>query len=531
MNTKDIDEIFKIMERKETDFYEDDNDEEFDFYDLWETMQKYRYNSLIKYSNMKTIDNKDLNIEDVSDQYYYKYDILYESIMNQIESNKELYDYFTSKRDNNRELYSYLLAYTKNHVKDIEKFLRECIYKDLSEENITNLIRATGNYKKFLFKGQGDIELYDGLTIGNVVKGLENIEEFLMSENAEKSKLVPYDFVNLIRETGNIKKYLKKEYIDKFKLKKGDIIALLKDLDDVYGVLTPEIASKYYFGDNEINMLVNKSKNIEKFKILKKDKKFNIANLINATGKIEEYLDSEDFNQYDITLNDIVKLIIKTNNIKKYLTPEYIKKFELDEDNISDLIYELPKEDIEKFLFESQKNKNRFFLLNIANVIKATENIEEYLSMENVIKYNLSSKMISELITEAKLEEKYKNDSQNKDQEKDTFSIETIINKSGRLDEYIKCKNEKIILPSNMTIGIEIETMGQASSFILENYKNLGVEGFESEWDPSLREDVFASSVEGVEVKTPILTGDFDKWSESIKRVCGKLNIMRSENK
>ena len=531
MNTKDIDEIFKIMGREEIDFYEYDYDEEFDSFDLWELMQEYRYDSLIKFADTALKKEDTNNKEDSFSHYLEEYEILYENIMSQIEKDEELYKYFTSKKEENREVYSFLLAFVKSHNEDIEKFLRECIYDGLSEESISTLIKATGNYKKFLFTGQTMLELHDGLTLGNIVKGLENIEDFFMSENVEKCKLEPYDFVDLIIETGDIKKYLTEENIERFKLKKENIIAILKNVDDLYGILTPEFALKYDFKDNEINMLINESKNIECFKILKRDKKFNMANLISATGKIEEYLDSENFEQYCIGNVDIANLIIKSSNIKKYLTPEYIKKLGLEEDNITFLIYELPKEEIEKFLFESQKNADGYFLLNIANVINATEDIEEYLSIENVIKYNLSAKMIDELIKEAKLEKKYNKNTQNNEQENDIFSIEDIINQLGELDEYIKSKKEKIILPSNMTIGIEIETMGQASSFIMENYMNLGEEGFESEWDPSLREDFFAGRIEGAEIKTPILTGDFDKASELIKKVCGKLKLMRSRNK
>ena len=214
MNTKDIDEIFKIMGREEIDFYEYDYDEELDSIALWELMQEYRYDGLIKFTDSTLKKEGTNNKEDSDSQYFEEYEILYENIMSQIEKDEELYKYFTSKKEENREVYSFLLAFTKSRNEDIEKFLRECIYEGLSEENISNLIKATGNYKKFLFKGQSMLELHDGLTFGNIVRGLENIEDFFMSENVEKCKLEPYDFVDLIIETGNIKKYLTEENIE-----------------------------------------------------------------------------------------------------------------------------------------------------------------------------------------------------------------------------------------------------------------------------------------------------------------------------
>ena len=249
MTTKDIDEIFEIMNKNEMDFYSDEFYEGFSTIDLWEELQDYRYENLLRFSNKSIKIIEDRNIENQSiDDYYSELYELYECIMAQIEESPELYEYFKSKKDKNREIYGNLLSYTHNHVKDIEEFLRECIYKDISQEIITSLINATGNIKKFLYKNQNEIEIFDDLSVGNIVKGLENIDEFLMSDNVLKSQLHSYEIVRLIVETGHVEKYLTMENIKKFKLNKGDAYALLNDFENIDEILTPEFAMFLRFG-------------------------------------------------------------------------------------------------------------------------------------------------------------------------------------------------------------------------------------------------------------------------------------------
>ena len=165
--------------------------------------------------------------------------------------------------------------------------------------------------------------------------------------------------------------------------------------------------------------------------------------------------------------DEIIKLVIKTNNIKKYLTPEYIKKFRFIDGYCDELIGLLSEEEIEKFKFSYQKGSHHVF--NIANVIKERGKIQEYLTIENIIKYNLSSEMITDLIKEANLEEKFKENSKNSDLESTQYSIDDIIKQTGKISEYEKSKKARIILPSNMKVGIEIEMVGEASYYIFCN--------------------------------------------------------------
>ena len=80
--------------------------------------------------------------------------------------------------------------------------------------------------------------------------------------------------------------------------------------------------------------------------------------------------------------------------------------------------------------------------------------------------------------------------------------------------------NQIIYLPKDMTIGVEIESEGidfatiNKANFIFED-------GWKSKVDGTLQQ--------GVEIVSPILTGNPEQSSKSIKRVCGILNAMRTE--
>ena len=365
----------------------------------------------------------------------------------------------------------------------------------------------------------------------------KDIDEFLMSDELKRNNMKSYEIVQLIQDAGLEEKYLNLESIRRFNLNKGDVIDLLDSVKDIDKVLTPELVVFCEMDSNRISKLVKRSKNIENYKIGKKVltqySKFSIANIIKATGRIEEYLESEIFLEY-LEPKEVIQLIIETNNVKKYLTPEYIKKFGFIEGYCDDLIATLTEEEIEKYNLRHQKGSHHLF--NIVNVIKEKGNIQEYLTIENIIRYNLSSEMITDLIKEASLEEKFRKDAKNNDSESTQYSIDDIIKQTGKVREYEKSKKSRIILPCNMKIGIEIEMIGEASCYILENYQDLGEDGFESKIDLSVYEgneegDFEIITADGVETVSPILTEDFEEASNIIKRVCGKLNSMRSRNK
>ena len=89
------------------------------------------------------------------------------------------------------------------------------------------------------------------------------------------------------------------------------------------------------------------------------------------------------------------------------------------------------------------------------------------------------------------------------------------LKKEQRTNEY----NKNIELPENMTIGIEIESEGRCSKRILK-LTNI----IEEKWECKIETSV----PEGVEVVSPILTGNNEKNSQEIKNVCETLKILRT---
>ena len=79
--------------------------------------------------------------------------------------------------------------------------------------------------------------------------------------------------------------------------------------------------------------------------------------------------------------------------------------------------------------------------------------------------------------------------------------------------------NQIVNLPNNMTIGIEIESEGKNSSLISATESRFAT-GWECKEDGSLEE--------GVEIVSPILSGNTEQTSEAIKYVCRRLNALRS---
>lgn len=75
--------------------------------------------------------------------------------------------------------------------------------------------------------------------------------------------------------------------------------------------------------------------------------------------------------------------------------------------------------------------------------------------------------------------------------------------------------NQTINLPPNITIGIEIESEGIYSHLIEAVHK-----GWTLEKDASLNN--------GIEAKSPILTGDWEKSTQEIKIVCNRLKVLRT---
>ena len=209
------------------------------------------------------------------------------------------------------------------------------------------------------------------------------------------------------------------------------------------------------------------------------DKEF-IKSIIEDKEKIEEF-------EYE----DIFSLIIATEDT------EYIKGILKD------------KEKREEFNFKQQDFFRLIELINDSEFLKKEiiEKNEEFNfephDVLRLIELTNDSEFIKKEITEIK-------DKFNLDQYEmfklivSTNDVEYINSFIEGIESDTKKNNQKINLPSNMTIGMEIESEGSNSS-VIEELTNVIAKGWKCKGDSSL--------IDGVEVVSPILTGDMNEKS------------------
>ena len=109
--------------------------------------------------------------------------------------------------------------------------------------------------------------------------------------------------------------------------------------------------------------------------------KLNVSNVIKATGRTEEYLKPNRIINYNLNGRDLANLV------------KAIKD----------------KEKIQKYLFKNQKAEDESLYLTMANIIKATGMIEEYLTPTKIKEFILRGFEIVTLISAIEDKAKKKN--------------------------------------------------------------------------------------------------------------------------
>ncbi len=367
---------------------------------------------------------------------------------------------------------------------DIESYLttERVLRFGLDQYAITGLIKAIGIPKKYLFDWQDKENGVLVFSIGNVIKAEGgNIESYLTPENIEKFHLRINNIIDLIIATGHVERYLTLEKIRELNLYKAVIPFLIKKTGDIEKYLTPEKMAEFGLNEEDISSLVKETGNAEKYKFKwQTNLVFNMANLIKATGDIDSYLTPEKVVAFNLNNIDITRLVKATVNPEKYLFDWQDKEDKALRLNIANVIKGTG--DIEGYLTPEKIAELGLDLSDIVNLIRATGNIESYLTPKKIEELGLSEGDVAYLKLLA------------------GFKIE---------DSDFEDDKKKIKLPKNMTIGVEIESEGPCSTQI----KKYGViKDWKCEDDRSL--------TYGVEMISPILTGDTDKSSLSIKKIC-----------
>jgi len=163
----------------------------------------------------------------------------------------------------------------------------------------------------------------------------------------------------------------------------------------------------------------------------------------------------------------------------------------------------------------------------LKQLILSTENseiIKKYIKVGKR-QLNFSSDDLEQLILVTK-DEKFIKDCINQSEElgideEGTTKLK-ILYEENFIQNIIKEKTElKINLPSSMTIGMEIESIGKNTDFLIKTQK-LILGNWKCKDDISLQSDI--QYEKGIEVISPILTGINEKTTEEIERICTVLN-------
>lgn len=249
--------------------------------------------------------------------------------------------------------------------------------------------------------------------------------------------------VEWIKDTGKAEEYLNNE--EMIKNGYGLYIILAADKAEEY-LDEPEKYKNIELSEFDIVELIKSTGKIEKYlKDIEKLRKFEISSyeiseLIIAAGKAKEYLEKPELcTNLGLTIDSKIDLILATGEVDKYLTPE--KLYELGMHGIPTVGLIKASKNPENYLFDGQ-NLNApdlTFKLSIANAIKATGRIEEYLTPEKIVEYklDLDSPEIKELIKLTKNPRMYLFEGQDINNLEFKLNITNMIKGTGRIEKYL----------------------------------------------------------------------------------------------
>lgn len=169
---------------------------------------------------------------------------------------------------------------------------------------------------------------------------------------------------------------------------------------------------------------------------------FQIEKLIVQSGNIEKYLTSEYVKKFNLSQLSLERLIIATGKIDEYLTPEKVYELKLNNNVLINLITK--SKNIKSYLLEGQTEDHLNYLIHnstieklIVNVIKATGRVEDYLTQENIQKYGLESEDVYKLVIQTENPEKYLITEQIKEIGLDNYDVCNLIVYIGKANKYL----------------------------------------------------------------------------------------------
>lgn len=279
-----------------------------------------------------------------------------------------------------------------------KEVIKEYLEKPESLKEIGCSISQVGE----LIKVAGESITY----VENFEKFKDILDIFIDEENFsdDDAKELGRIMVEWIKDTGKAEEYLNNE--EMIKNGYGLYIILAADKAEEY-LDEPEKYQNIELSEFDIIELIKSTGKIEKYlKDIEKLRNFEISSyeiseLIIAAGKAKEYLEKPELcTNLGLTIDSKIDLILATGEVDKYLTPE--KLYELGMHGIPTVGLIKASKNPENYLLDGQdlNAPDLTFKLSIANAIKATGRIEEYLTPEKIVEYklDLDSPEIKELI-------------------------------------------------------------------------------------------------------------------------------------
>lgn len=260
-----------------------------------------------------------------------------------------------------------------------------------------------------------------------------------------------------------------------------------------------------YMAPEEVNKLLN---------ALGK-KKWNIVSELYSTHKenirncIEDKEKRKGLGLVNSRILELILVIGDIDYIKSIIeNKDKIENLNLSKWGIKELIKATKDNNYIKNIIGNKEKREELGLTSI-NIFKMIKCIEDAKYLESILKDKEKIHELdlttSELITLIESIGK-----------KEHFSILAKTLEQGKMEfDY----RQKIKLPANMTIGIEIESEGE-NSFFINHLSNIIADGWICKSDETLKD--------GAEVVSPILTGDTEKTTHQIKYVCQRLNRLRT---
>ena len=305
---------------------------------------------------------------------------------------------------------------------EIDEILNSDKLKELQLDNnsvITSLIYATGHPAEYLTKE--NIEKY-GLShydIYQLAIVSENVKDILTPEIKDILHVSNFIIeIEVFLKRNNLKD-LTPQIIKEFGLGVGSINEILKhNGKQLCNVFSDEELLACGFDEDGLARIIESSGNIKKYltpRIISNLKGKDLAELIKKTGTpIEDYFSPEIIKKNifsDKQLDDIIRgsllgqkkvnvllnlVTARGSQIGEYLTLENIKKYELRKEEIIELIKATGK--IEDYLTQEKVKEYGLQGNDITELIKATGKIEDYLKQEKIDEYSLKRENVAELI-------------------------------------------------------------------------------------------------------------------------------------